>query len=1301
MILLSFSFVQAAWWNESWNKCRNLTFYSENNLSRTKEAIKIMISDDNIKGCDELRFVNAPCNEGGAEIPSQIIDDSDETNGNCLMLILVDTPADSDVTYSVYYNNPSATAPTYLDEIIVTEDSSYWIISGNSYKNLKFKKNGGLFAYFEDANGHIIGGSENFLQGNTGIYPSGEENYFTNLDSDDNCLMTNGSLGVKIDCTDGETSSIHVEWWFYPDYFDFNFNVTALNDERDWDFGNKFVTKGTGHNFYYTNTSGDQSEFNPGYKINGVNKGYVVHDIQGYVNLIKLWDFSTIISGGDQFALEDYGGTTYNYHGYMPQDGCDMDMNDYYGRFAFDYDPPTNELGLKEETKFLNPLKYEISPEENRPIPCGDTITTNTVLTENLSNCSGNGLMIGTNGITLDCNGHSIIGDGDLTGEGIYLIETNGVTIKNCIVTQFKNGIIIERGSNNFLTNNVFKENKEQGIVLYVTNKNVLRNNSMLDNMINIANSGSGPGDYSYEYDNDVDTSNTVNGKPVIYINGKSDFVLDGNYTNHITIGNGHNITVKNIKIDHGDRMQIGYSTNVTISDNEISSNAQGITLHWTTNSLVTRNYLKDNRFNKSEGVIFLFRADDNIVRENYVVSNDIGIGFWRSGNNVIYHNNFINNTPQVLDMYPTGTNYMYSTSLLEGNYWSDYTGLDDGSGTGKHAIAGDGIGDTNIPHYEDYYPLIHEYEWLNCVIPTDGMIINESTTFCPGNYNLPNGISIGTNDITLDCNYSVLIGGTDWHNAEIYVNNIFNTTIKNCIISNASNGISLNNTHNSLLENNKVYALNNLWGSGIKLHYSNNNTLMFNNATNSSTNGFVLTNSNNNRLINNFASNNGNPGFNINYGLNNLLINNTAKDNAWMDFVINCCNNILINNTAINTVSEPSSGWWGFMLAGSTGNNTLISNNAIETDFGFVLYYTNGNNLTDNVATNSHRYGASVQGSNDTIISSNVFQGSEEYGIAIFKSSSRNTLTNNLFEDNSFGIVLHETNDINITDNIVINNHNYSIVIVTSNNTIVSSNLCQGNQMGVVAHTYSYRNTVINNSIKNNWMYGLYFSNTTYENIIYHNNIVNNTNQTVDFSANNFWDKDKGGNYWSNYDDQSEGCYDLNHDGICDSPYIIDVDSQDNYPFTHENGWLLPPVITILYPINNKSYYKTYIPLNFTIDKSTSWIGYSLNNTPNITISGPINMTGIADKWNNVTVYANDSSGNMGKSGTVYFFYCLGDIISDKKIDARDVALVASLYGAKCGNTKYNPNADLNDDCKIDARDVSLVASLFGKKCS
>ncbi|MFH1947004.1 MAG: hypothetical protein ABIJ23_02510, partial [Candidatus Magasanikbacteria bacterium] len=46
-------------------------------------------------------------------------------------------------------------------------------------------------------------------------------------------------------------------------------------------------------------------------------------------------------------------------------------------------------------------------------------------------------------------------------------------------------------------------------------------------------------------------------------------------------------------------------------------------------------------------------------------------------------------------------------------------------------------------------------------------------------------------------------------------------------------------------------------------------------------------------------------------------------------------------------------------------------------------------------------------------------------------------------------------------------------------------------------------------------------------------------------------------GNYWSDYDEEREGCYDTDSDGICNSPYVIDTDNQDNYPFKEINGWI------------------------------------------------------------------------------------------------------------------------------------------------
>ncbi len=46
-------------------------------------------------------------------------------------------------------------------------------------------------------------------------------------------------------------------------------------------------------------------------------------------------------------------------------------------------------------------------------VNCGDTLTHSVKLTADLTNCPGDGLVIGANGITVDLNGHTI--DGTVT----------------------------------------------------------------------------------------------------------------------------------------------------------------------------------------------------------------------------------------------------------------------------------------------------------------------------------------------------------------------------------------------------------------------------------------------------------------------------------------------------------------------------------------------------------------------------------------------------------------------------------------------------------------------------------------------------------------------------------------------------------------------------------------------------------------------------------------------------------------------------------------------------------------------
>jgi parallel beta-helix repeat protein len=113
-------------------------------------------------------------------------------------------------------------------------------------------------------------------------------------------------------------------------------------------------------------------------------------------------------------------------------------------------------------------------------------------------------------------------------------------------------------------------------------------------------------------------------------------------------------------------------------------------------------------------GFVLKMGPHDNVFINNTATLNEIGFWLEDSSNNLIYHNNIIDNTAGAFDYTPADNDW-YHPDFLEGNYWSDYSGADDGSGTGKHAVSGDGIGDTDLPHPGpdlDDYPYVDEESW-------------------------------------------------------------------------------------------------------------------------------------------------------------------------------------------------------------------------------------------------------------------------------------------------------------------------------------------------------------------------------------------------------------------------------------------------------------------------------------------------------------------------------------------------------------------------------------------------------------
>lgn len=229
-----------------------------------------------------------------------------------------------------------------------------------------------------------------------------------------------------------------------------------------------------------------------------------------------------------------------------------------------------------------------VSPLQSHAVSCGDTITTNTTLTKNITHCSaffGSALTIGASNITLNCKGHTISGTNANASVGLFLNSVTGVIVQNCKITGFASGFTLLHSDNNFLIKNTAAING-LGFDISFSNNNILQSNT--------ANNNSDQNFVIDESNNNILQSNTVtNGGQGIFI--------------------------------------IGPASNNTITGNTVNNNAnKGIWLSGsalvTPSGGVDGNTLSGNIVsNNGEDGIFLDDASNNTLIKNIVSNNNIG----------------------------------------------------------------------------------------------------------------------------------------------------------------------------------------------------------------------------------------------------------------------------------------------------------------------------------------------------------------------------------------------------------------------------------------------------------------------------------------------------------------------------------------------------------------------------------------------------------------------------------------------------------------------------------------------------
>ncbi|KON32091.1 hypothetical protein AC478_01365 [miscellaneous Crenarchaeota group-1 archaeon SG8-32-3] len=80
-----------------------------------------------------------------------------------------------------------------------------------------------------------------------------------------------------------------------------------------------------------------------------------------------------------------------------------------------------------------------------------------------------------------------------------------------------------------------------------------------------------------------------------------------------------------------------------------------------------------------------------------------------------------------------------------------------------------------------------------------------------------------------------------------------------------------------------------------------------------------------------------------------------------------------------------------------------------------------------------------------------------------------------------------------------------------------------------------------------------------------------------------------------------------------------------------------VPPELHVLSP-ENKTYTSNDIQLVLSVNRPTTWMGYSLDGQDNVSITGDTELSDVSEGLHSITVYVNDTFGNIVSSGNVSF---------------------------------------------------------------
>lgn len=712
--------------------------------------------------------------------------------------------------------------------------------------------------------------------------------------------------------------------------------------------------------------------------------------------------------------------------------------------------------------------------------------------------------------VALDCNGAVL--NGDNNGHGIFVINRTGIVIKNCNLTNYNHAIT--SNGNGIMNFSVIENNNIYNVDIAMflgkltplsantaSYNNFIRGNTLkdiLDKALVIN-----------KFENLTFENNIIDN--VIGIG----FDDGGLILQNVKESEFRNNSIKNVSpgASGGIFVSLNSSSNQFLR-NIITNNIYGIILNTGSRSNLIANNTLNNNINKG---IYMQNTYANILLSNTIRFNGLGIGIETPLDDPpgfldqnIFLNNDLSDNFDLNDQVHTLINETWSTLLSLGNHWGNFDNESEGC-------------------------IDNQFPFNICDIPkniSDGTLnfslIAVAKDFFPvrsiflfAGVNPP---AVYISNVTIDESDTV----------EIFVNatNFAGTSENLAITINDPRFIKADNDTflwqtNFTDSGNYVFDID-VVDTTTNLHTPSSVEVTINDAANTEC-GSIPRNSC--TITQNTVFNN--PGSSTKYTLKDGI--NVVSSGITLD-----CSNVTIDGLFYpNPVND------GIKIK-NVNNNVIKNCNIGDYYYGIIILNSNNDLLENNILDKNKFNSIRLEGSNFNTLKNlrilNTGINSLDSSAIILQQSSNNLIKDSLIKDNilgSGGIYLKQSSNSNIVTNNTLANNIQSVVLSSSGNNI--------------------NNNITRNNFLSNQGFGLRFLLGNSNNLAYRNNFIDNgllfgTNQ-VQSAPNNQFSLNNQGNYYNNYDEPSEGCFDLNNNERCDSPFTFS-NNQDQFPFTNSNGW-------------------------------------------------------------------------------------------------------------------------------------------------